>query len=286
MKKTMLLLPMALSSMVLSSCMYDGWHYRHHKHYGYGHGHYHGYYPESEFNRNLSNNYARMADEEAAGYDWRDAERFARKSDRVAHNWDVMPEDPTRWGLKGELMHEFQEYRDIVMAINTPENRRKYPKKLADLISSFDAMLEEQAEAVSVEQILKKRDTFMKNLRFFYGKFAYVPHGVVTHTDVLFFHPGSSYIGDFGKRVISRAIEKAKRDGGFSKVIIAAHADSPGSESLNRRISFERAHSVKDVLMSMGIRESAIEIINYGEEAARHKGPSMKDRKVEITFVK
>ncbi|MBN9543046.1 MAG: OmpA family protein [Alphaproteobacteria bacterium] len=271
MKKSLLLLPLVM----LSNCMYID--RVHHKPTA-----------DSEFNRQLSKNYTRMADSEAAGYDWKDANLFAKKAIWASKNKEVLPEDPTKWSIKGDLMSEFVEYHDIVMTLNTPKNKKKHPKQLANLISSFDAMVEEHSENDSLDQILMKRDAFVKNVKFFLGHAAFLPHESVIHSEVLFFHNDSSKVGRVGKAVIGRAIHKAMNDGGFSKVIISAHADKPGSEMTNNMMSLERAAAVKTVLMHMGVSEKMIEVVNYGEEkpVVHTKKPVMKNRRVEIDFVR
>ena len=50
------------------------------------------------------------------------------------------------------------------------------------------------------------------------------------------------------------------------KLEIAGHTDSRGENALNKKISQDRANSVKDVLASLGINADRLKAVGYGEE--------------------
>lgn len=50
------------------------------------------------------------------------------------------------------------------------------------------------------------------------------------------------------------------------KLEIAGHTDSRGENALNKKISQDRANSVKDILTSLGINADRLKAVGYGEE--------------------
>lgn len=70
------------------------------------------------------------------------------------------------------------------------------------------------------------------------------------------------------------------------KVEIAGHTDSRGRASLNKKISQDRANSVKTALMSLGVNPKRIKAVGYGEDFPIAKddaeGLSEVNRRVEF----
>ncbi|AZL16416.1 OmpA family protein [Rickettsiales endosymbiont of Stachyamoeba lipophora] len=250
-----------------------------------------------DFNSSLSSQYRKMANEEARIFNWIDAERFAKKAVDAAHYREVTPDNPAYRWLTPELKATFQEYRNEILWLDTPHNRKNHPRALAALISSYDNLLDEQAEGNDIESILTKRDAFIKNARYFFGHnhllghhhFTHLAHNDIVHSETLYFNNNSSYVSKLGKTILMRALNKAMHENmGLSKIVISAHADKVGSDAANHRLALERAAHIKEALMELGVHEHNIEILNYGEEKPiKHtKGSSAKNRRVEIDFVR
>lgn len=70
------------------------------------------------------------------------------------------------------------------------------------------------------------------------------------------------------------------------KVEIGGHTDSRGAASLNKRISQDRANSVMNALIDLGIKKSRLTAVGYGEDFPIAKddknGLSEVNRRVEI----
>jgi outer membrane protein OmpA-like peptidoglycan-associated protein len=70
------------------------------------------------------------------------------------------------------------------------------------------------------------------------------------------------------------------------KVEIGGHTDSRGAASLNKRISQDRANSVMNALIDLGIEKSRLTAVGYGEDFPIAKddknGLSEVNRRVEI----
>ena len=50
------------------------------------------------------------------------------------------------------------------------------------------------------------------------------------------------------------------------KIRVEGHTDKQGNSNVNKRISLERANSVKKYIVSKGISESKVNAIGYGED--------------------
>ena len=73
------------------------------------------------------------------------------------------------------------------------------------------------------------------------------------------------------------------------RVEIAGHTDSRGEDALNKKISQDRANSVKDVLVSLGVAKDRLIAIGYGEEFPiaqdDENGLSEINRRVEFNII-
>lgn len=80
------------------------------------------------------------------------------------------------------------------------------------------------------------------------------------------------------------------KDNEFLTIEVAGHTDSRGKASLNKRLSQQRANSVRDILISLGIDKNRLKAVGYGEKFPIAKddkdGLSEINRRVEINIIK
>ena len=83
------------------------------------------------------------------------------------------------------------------------------------------------------------------------------------------------------------SILKSYPDAEFS---IEGHTDSDGSETVNQKLSLERANMVKYYLMNNGIEESKLKVTGYGSsrpiDSNKTKAGKANNRRVEIKLIK
>lgn len=88
--------------------------------------------------------------------------------------------------------------------------------------------------------------------------------------------------------VIKKIAKILKRDENF-KVEIAGHTDSRGKASLNKKLSQQRADSVRKALIYYGVNKERLTSVGYGEELPIVKddknGLSIINRRVEFNIV-
>ena len=66
--------------------------------------------------------------------------------------------------------------------------------------------------------------------------------------------------------LLNDVAEVMKEHAGIKKVRIEGHTDSDGSKKYNKKLSQDRADSVKAFLVSTGVDESRMEAVGYGED--------------------
>ena len=90
-------------------------------------------------------------------------------------------------------------------------------------------------------------------------------------------------------KTVVEEIAKILNDNPTLKVEISGHTDSRGRDSLNKKISQDRASSVRDILISLGINKDRVTAIGYGEEKPLVKddenGLSEINRRVEFNIL-
>ena len=90
-------------------------------------------------------------------------------------------------------------------------------------------------------------------------------------------------------KTVVEEIAQILNDNPTLKVEISGHTDSRGSDSLNKKISQDRASSVRDILISLGINKDRVTAIGYGEEKPLvqddENGLSEINRRVEFNIL-
>ena len=70
------------------------------------------------------------------------------------------------------------------------------------------------------------------------------------------------------------------------EVVVSGHTDAVGDPAFNDKLSLERAHRVRDILVAAGIAREQIQVVGRGAReplvAARPGVPEPRNRRVEI----
>lgn len=102
------------------------------------------------------------------------------------------------------------------------------------------------------------------------------------------FERNSTKVTKESKTTLEEIVKILKENPTF-KVEIAGHTDSRGAASLNKRISQDRASSVLEILVSMGIDKNRLKAVGYGEDQPLEKddtnGLSEANRRVEFSIL-
>ena len=112
-------------------------------------------------------------------------------------------------------------------------------------------------------------------------------NNILSTTKINFERRSTSVTED--SKIAIEQIAKILTDNPEFKVEVAGHTDSRGSDSLNKKISQDRASSVGEILISLGINKDRITAVGYGEDHPLVKddenGLSEVNRRVEFNIL-
>lgn len=107
----------------------------------------------------------------------------------------------------------------------------------------------------------------------------------VTFDSEILFPTNSSYLTDKAKENIKSLVDVVKQQGD-ARIVVEGHSDKTGTPEYNKWLSDKRAASVKALAVSLGLPESSISTIGYGDTkpVADNKTPEgrAKNRRVEV----
>lgn len=85
-------------------------------------------------------------------------------------------------------------------------------------------------------------------------------------TDKVMFDYNAATIKVESNELLQDVAEVLKENPKVKKIRIEGHTDSDGKDKYNKKLSQQRADSVKEFLVKLGIDESRLESVGYGEE--------------------
>lgn len=109
-------------------------------------------------------------------------------------------------------------------------------------------------------------------------------------TSVILFDKDNSELSEVAKQQLKKVAEYQRADHSVKRIKIAGYADDTGRKSYNNAISQDRAESVKDYLLDLGLQEEDLSITWYGIQnpAASNDTEVGKaiNRRVVVTIIK
>ena len=103
----------------------------------------------------------------------------------------------------------------------------------------------------------------------------------------LYFRTESVELADESRTVLPDVLRAAAART-LPEVTVIGHTDTTGSAQNNYKLGLERAHTVKDLLLKMGLAETLIEVESHGEADLLRRTPDNtpepRNRRVEITI--
>ncbi len=98
------------------------------------------------------------------------------------------------------------------------------------------------------------------------------------------FESNSSTIENDQLQKLEQLLEKVSEHN-FSFLNIIGHADEDGNQEYNQKLSLERAISVKNILVELGVDSEKIKVESYGENRPISKNDKLKNRRVEVEII-
>jgi peptidoglycan-associated lipoprotein len=106
-----------------------------------------------------------------------------------------------------------------------------------------------------------------------------------SNLQTVYFDTDSAQLGDTTRRALKANADYLRTKAG-TRVLVEGHCDERGTEEYNQALGEKRALSVRDYLINLGISDSRIDVISYGEQrpAVEGSGESVwrKNRRAEF----
>ena len=190
----------------------------------------------------------------------------------------------TYWGSSGDVEHYAylsQRYSEIALQGSQLLQKKEQAQKLELQLQSLQLTLRE-AKLLTVQQRKEWAEEQLVSLDS-----TETERGLVmTMSDVLF-SGGSANLSPAANRTVLKLVQFLQLNP--KRVIrVEGYSDSMGEEADNLRLSTERAQSIADVLIDLGVDSSRITVQGFGEafpvaDNASTRGRA-QNRRVEIVF--
>lgn len=197
--------------------------------------------------------------------------------------------------LKGELKDE--NYKNVLDAILS-----KLDTNIQTDIKMPQIVLENTEENIIDESEIKEEERLVQNemeeVKSIIEKEEQIELSVedvqekinqILKEEKLNFKRASSDLTPESKKTVE-SIAKILVENSSTNFEVAGHTDSKGKAELNKRISQDRANTVKDLLVSLGVSQDRIKAVGYGKEfriaEEDEYGLSEINRRVEIVMEK
>ena len=246
--------------------------------------------PPNELSKYLHEEYKKQADFEAKEmHDWNSTKLYAEKSLSAAEGIKVFPQKITYWNIQDHKRFELiKGYNNLMLIYD--ESISIDPINLAKAISSLDCWGEQQEENWQTWDINLCRDNFISAMHNLYDSLKYkqeskkiiknqkINNNVIQDNKIIikekednkkaivqivYFDFDKTNISNITVKEISNFINLNKKI--IKKYIVIGHTDTMGTKKYNIRLSIERAETVKNLLIQLGINSNNIKILGKGE---------------------
>ena len=246
--------------------------------------------PKNEISKHLLNAYKEKAEFEAKEmHDWNSAKLYSEKALDAAKDKKILPQNISYWKIPTDKRFEIIKSYNNLMSIYK-DALSLDPYNLAKAITSLDCWSEQQEENWQTWDINKCRDDFLNAMHILYdnitenqnkkekkgfSEFKTISDSatVVTQDNnkkilqIIYFDFDKSNLSKISINKINNFINKNKKI--VNNFIVVGHTDTKGTKKYNQKLSFERAETVKSILIELGINSKKIKIIGKGEEDLR-----------------
>jgi OOP family OmpA-OmpF porin len=236
----------------------------------------------SAFTQALVKEYRSFVKEEAAQYDWVDADHFAQKGLDALAGQDINPENPNDWNLPQHNVAEITNYYHRLSYILDNGAKKSSPALAAKALAKYDCWVEQQEENHQPQDIAECRGDFLKSFAdlekaepSLAGKAkqyaASKPKVADVKKDTRAPQSGNGTVYfDFSASKLTaddiKTIQAiAKQAGKKAKVTVSGHTDTAGPGPLNKALSHRRAMAVRKALIDSGVPAKNIKVEAKGE---------------------
>ncbi|MCA8927312.1 MAG: OmpA family protein [Alphaproteobacteria bacterium] len=234
------------------------------------------------YSQALFKNYMMLADSERREEDWTDANFFSGKALAAADGAPQGPQELAERMLDEKFLTELSPARASLMDALNGGAAASYPEAAAMAVAGFDCWMQEAEEGFQMDDIAACKKMYEDGMAGIGKPMAMGPWTIYFGFD------RSNVPMDEKATVEAAAASAAAMSNGA--VVVSGHTDTSGPAQYNLGLSAKRAQSVVDILNSLGIDSSRINVSATGEAdlavptADGVREP--KNRRVEIRVLK
>lgn len=220
--------------------------------------------PSGAFDAALQKEYITIAEREYDESDWEHAGLFARKATAAGNGEAVMPEEPANWMLPDDKVQVFTDARAALLDALDGGGRDLAPAEAAIAQANYDCWIQETEvlnEGFQADDIAYCRGLFWDNLALVEEAIAPEPEPMaepapapepVARDYLVYFDFDKSNIRADAASILDRVVA-AIAETGSNSVTLIGHTDTMGPAEYNLVLSEQRALSVAEYLIEMGV---------------------------------
>lgn len=220
--------------------------------------------------------------------DFDSASTFAQKGLDAAYGNDVMPESPREWAkdlnLKRKQRRPFmRQYRELTELLSD-EIKNEAPVAAAGSVFFYDCMLDQYAKNSDAEELTYCRQEFKNSM----GDMREARSRIIAMASLsdatpdpaapierylVYFALDDYTLNDAAERTVKllfNALQAQTNSQTNSQmapltIVVNGHTDTSGQDRYNTILSNQRADTVKEMLISLGMKPQQIEAFGFGE---------------------
>lgn len=212
------------------------------------------------YSQALFKNYMMLADSERREEDWADANYFAGKALAAADGTPQGPQELAERDLAEPFLAELAPARDDLMMKLDGGAAASYPEAAAMAVAGFDCWMQEAEEGHQPDDIAACKKMYMDGMAGMHDQ-PMMSMGPWT----IYFDFDKAMVKAGQRDAVEAAAESAASMSG-SPLIVSGHTDTSGPAQYNLDLSARRAQAVVEILNSLGIDSSRINVSATGEE--------------------
>jgi len=233
----------------------------------------------------LFKNYMMLADSERREEDWTDANFFSGKALSAADSLPQGPQELSERMLDESFLSELAPARAQLVSGLDHGGAVRHPEAAAMAVAGFDCWMQEAEEGHQADDIAACKKMFMDGMEGMKDKPMMMSVGPWT----VYFDFDKAMVKADQESVVAEASQSAAKMPNAA-VVVSGHTDTSGPAQYNLGLSAQRAQAVVDILNSLGIDSSRINVSATGEAdlavPTEDGVREPKNRRVEIRVLK
>lgn len=247
------------------------------------------------FDKGLQAGYIQLAKDEAAEYDFGDADHYGKKAMMAADGQNVLPDRLYERKLPKKYVAELQDAWQKLTLARTHGGKEKAPAALAEAQTMYDCWIQEAEEDIQRLDISRCQIGFnaamaevnaaMKEKTM--AMMAPAKKAPTKESHMIYFAFNSAVLAPSSMIVIRDAAGSIAK--GAKATFVIGHTDMSGSDAYNKALADKRATAVIAALRKAGVKGSISKVVAGERDPAVKTKDGMKNgenRRVEVAILR